>query len=173
MAEGSTLLDALTAELLGDVGRLHDEVKALSNALPGAAQEVRQAGSSAAEALNTSVAKAVEELAKRGAEVEVSRHQAAFLVAAEKVIQDIRSEATTAAPSAWKIKVALAMSLVVLVSALAGGVLGATFSGRQTLTSDQARKIAAGEDFIRIIPTLDDATRAKLNAAIEKTKGDK
>jgi hypothetical protein len=42
MAE-STALEALTAELLGDVGLLHDQVKALRAALPNIAQEVSSA----------------------------------------------------------------------------------------------------------------------------------
>ena len=36
----STALEALTAELLGDVGVLHDQVKALREVLPGVAQDV-------------------------------------------------------------------------------------------------------------------------------------
>jgi len=39
MAE-STALEALTAELLGDVGVLHDQVKALRNVLPDVTAEV-------------------------------------------------------------------------------------------------------------------------------------
>lgn len=52
MAEPTTAIEALTSELLGDVVKLHDEVKALKDLLPGTAEVV-------ASALNASTGKAV------------------------------------------------------------------------------------------------------------------
>jgi hypothetical protein len=47
-----TLLEALTAELLGDVGVLHDQIKDLRYALP---ELIEQAGLQAAQSMQTTI----------------------------------------------------------------------------------------------------------------------
>lgn len=168
MAE-STALEALTAELLGDVGRLHDEVKGLASALPGACEAIRQAGQEGSGELKAAVKGAVDELAKGAAEAEAAKLQAAFTKVAEEVLQDIRKQAHAAAPSAWKIKVAVSLAFVVALSGAAGAVVGAWYTKRAH-SEEEARQIAAGKDFLQVLPQLDQATRDKLARMIDRSR---
>lgn len=168
MAE-STALEALTAELLGDVGKLHDDVKQLANALPDAAGAIRQAGQDSAGTIQLAVDKAVGELSKGVADAEVAKLQASFMSVAEGVLRDIRKEASTAAPSGWKIKVAVSLCLVVALSGVAGAIVGAAYVKRQH-GDEEARQIAAGKDFLNVLPLLDQPTRDKLASLIEKSR---
>ena len=164
----STALEALTAELLGDVGRLHDEVKGLSNALPGATDSVRQAGVDAAATIQGAVDQAVQGLAKGAAEAEAAKIQAEFVRVAEKTLADIRKQAHASAPAGWKIKVALSMSITLLVAAAAGGVVGYQVGAKRQPSADEVRQLAAGKDFLQVLPQLDQTTRDKLVRLIEK-----
>lgn len=164
MAE-STALEALTAELLGDVLHLHHEVKAVSSALPGAAEKIRQAAQEGADELKAAVKKAVEDLAKGAADAEAAKLHASFTKIAEGVLEDIRKEAHAAAPSAWKIKVAVSLTFVVALSCAAGVISGAWY-----IKQTEARQIAAGKDFLQLLPQLDQATRDKLVKLIEKNR---
>lgn len=106
MAE-STALEALTAELLGDVGVLHDQVKALREVLPGVAEQVGgklevQTGTmlAAADKLRgvlSDMAKQVDAYAETATEkaVEASKvdiRQAAAFAAAESVRGTVGAE---------------------------------------------------------------------------------
>lgn len=51
----STLLEALTAELLGDVGKLHADVKQLAGAIPDASETIKNSGAEAAKQLEVAV----------------------------------------------------------------------------------------------------------------------
>jgi uncharacterized protein (DUF885 family) len=168
MAE-STALEALTAELLGDVGRLHDEVKGLASALPGACEAIREAGSEGAGQLKAAVKEAVAELAKDAAKAEAEKLQAAFTKVAEGVLQDIRKQAHAAAPSAWKIKVAVSLAFVVALSGVAGAIVGSWYV-KHSRNDEEVRQLAAGKDFLAVLPQLDQATREKLERLIEKSR---
>lgn len=168
MAE-STALEALTAELLGDVGKLHDDVKQLAKALPDAAGAIRQAGEDSAGTIQAAVDKAVGDLSKSLAQTEVAKLQASFMSVAESVLHDIRKEASTAAPSGWKIKVAVSSCLVMALSGVAGAVVGADYIKRSH-GDEEARQIAAGKDFLQVLPLLDQPTRDKLSSLIEKSR---
>lgn len=168
MAE-STVLEALTAELLGDVGKLHDDVKQLATALPDAAGAIRQAGQDSAGTIQAAVDKAVGDLSKSAVEMEVAKLLAAFIGVAETVLRGVRKEASTAAPSGWKIKVVVSLCLVVALSGVAGVIVGAAYV--KFLHSDEEkRQIAAGKDFLQILPQLDPPTREKLVRLIEKNR---
>jgi len=106
MAE-STALEALTAELLGDVGVLHDQVKALREVLPSVAEQVGdklelQTGTmlAAADKLRgvlSDMAKQVDDYAETATQkaVEASKldiRQAAALAAAESVRNTVGEE---------------------------------------------------------------------------------
>lgn len=170
MAE-STALEALTAELLGDVGRLHDDVKDLASALPDAAQVIRQAGESGAEELRKAVSQAVSEVAKGTAEAEAAKLQVAFKKVAENVLQDIRQQAHAAAPSAWKIKVAISISFLAFIFSMAGAIIGYWYATtKQAPGAEISRQVAAGKDFLKILPLLDQPTRDKLVKLIEQNK---
>ncbi len=73
MAAPSTALEALTAELLGDVGRLHDDVKAMASASPGAAQSIRASGKEAADSISSALASAVADLTHEAAQREAGQ----------------------------------------------------------------------------------------------------
>ena len=115
--------------------------------------------------LKAAVKGAVDELAKGAAEAEAAKLQAAFTKVAEEVLQDIRKQAHAAAPSAWKIKVAVSLAFVVALSGAAGAVVGAWYTKQA-----QAREIAAGKDFLQVLPQLDQATRDKLARMIDRNR---
>ena len=100
----STALEALTAELLGDVGVLHDEVKALREALPGTAADV----TAKLEVQTGHMLAAAENL--RGVLVDMSRQVDAYATeatnkAAEAAKIDIRQAAAQAAGASVKTEV--------------------------------------------------------------------
>lgn len=168
MAE-STALEALTAELLGDVGILHDDVKQLALALPDAAKVIQEAGEKGAEQLRLAVSQAVSDVAQGTADSEAKKFEVAFKKVAEEVLQDIRQQAHAAAPSAWKIKVAISISFIVLIGFSAGLVIGAWYS-KNTPNAEESRQIAAGKDFLKILPLLDQSTRDRIAKLIEKNQ---
>lgn len=161
----STALEALTAELLGDVGKLHDDVKQLSIALPGASEMIIKAGQQSSYDLKKAVQEAVDALAKDAAQAEAAKLQATFTQVAEKVLQDIRKQSNAAAPSAWKIKIALSMSLVLAISCAAGVILGSWYT-----KNSYEKQISAGSDLLQIWPQIDTSTKEKIVKLIEKSK---
>lgn len=109
MAE-STALEALTAELLGDVGKLHDDVKALRELLPGVANGVTEGLQAASEKINqgmlvqggnylAAAGKLAEVLQSMSEEIDRAAAQAAT-TAAESAKLDVRQAATQAASGA-------------------------------------------------------------------------
>lgn len=170
MAE-STALEALTAELLGDVGKLHDQVKSLGTALPDAAETIRTAGRDAAQTLAGAVDKAVGDLGTAAADAEVARIQAQVGEIALAVLSQVRKEASASAPHGWKIKVAMGVGGLVLLGGLAGGVIGAAWFGKSAAPdAEQAKQIEAGRDFLQVLPQLDEPTREKLVKMIQKNR---
>ncbi len=168
MAE-STVLEALTAELLGDVGVLHDKVKALDDALPQVSETLRGAGREAAQTIAAAVAKAVTNLNQATADAEVARIQAEVGRIAEEVLKQVRKESRADAPHGWKVKIALAVVGVLLLGGLAGGIVGAAWFGKaRAITDEEAKQLAAGRDFIQVLPQLDAPTRDKVVRAIQK-----
>lgn len=167
----STALEALTAELLGDVGKLHDQVKALQGALPDAAETIRAAGRDAAQDLAGAVGKAIGDLGQAAAAAEVAKIEAQVAEIAKAVLSQVRKEASASAPHGWKVKVALGVTGLVLLGALAGGVIGAAWFGKAAPpTPEQAKQIEAGRDFLQVLPQLDDTTRDKLVKMIQKNR---
>lgn len=165
----NTIQDQLIAELLGDVGVLHDDVKALKAALPGAAADIEKAGINAAESLKIAVGDAVSELSKASHDLQVEKFHAEFIRVANTVLNDIGKTATTAAPSAWKVKVAVSMTFVIALSGIAGGIIGATYY-HQGHSQEETREIAAGKDFLKVLPQLDEATKNKIANLLEKNR---
>jgi len=167
----STVMEALTAELLGDVGKLHERVKDLDAALPEAAETIRAAGRDVAQEIKGAVQAAVTDLSKGAAEVEVARIQAQVGEIAQAVLSQVRKEASAAAPHGWKIKAALGMGGLILLGGLAGGIIGAAWFGKgQVPSAEEAKQIEAGRDFLQVLPQLDDATKEKLVWMIQKNR---
>lgn len=171
----STAMEALTAELLGDVGKLHDEVKAVAAALPGAAETIRVAAKEAAEVLNFAVEKAVADLGKAASDAEVARIQGQVNEIARAVLIQVRKEASASAPHGWKVKVAFGVAGLVLLGAVAGAVVGAWSVAKagpgDQVSAEQAKQLEAGRDFLQVLPQLDDATRDKVIRMIQKNRG--
>lgn len=171
MAGESSVLDALVAELLGDVGVLHDKVKALNTALPDVSEAVRGAGRDAADSIGVAVSKAVAELTKSAADAEVAKVKAQVNKIAEEVLTQVRKEASASAPYGWKVRVGLGVCAVMLLGGLAGGIIGAAWFGKtHTPTAEQAKQIEAGRDFLLVLPQLDQQTKEKLIRMIEKNR---
>ncbi len=171
MSGESSVLDALVAELLGDVGKLHDRVKALNAALPDVSEAVREAGRDAADSIGVAVGKAVAELSKSAADAEVAKVQAQVNKIAEEVLMQVRKEASASAPYGWKVRVGLGVCGVILLGGLAGGIIGAAWFGKAEVpTAEQAKQIEAGRDFLQVLPQMDQATREKLIRMIEKNR---
>lgn len=199
----STHLEALTAELLGDVGKLHDEVKAVGGAIPGAAESIRQAGRDAAAMIEAagkqvqadlenavkaerqaaadisrSTSQAYQDIvmaARAATEAEVPKLQVRFVNIAQDVLEQVRKEASSTAPIGWKVKMGFGAGGLVLLGALAGGIIGSAWfaKGRApeaAMTADQAKQLEAGRDFLQVLPQLDEATKNKLIHMIQKNR---
>lgn len=199
----STHLEALTAELLGDVGKLHDEVKAVVAAIPGAAEAIRQAGRDAAASIEAagkqvqadlenavkaerqaaadisrSTSQAVQDIvtaARAATEAEVPKLQVHFVNIAQDVLEQVRKEASSTAPIGWKVKMGFGAGALVLLGALAGGIIGSAWFGKAhtpdaTMTAEQAKQLEAGRDFLQVLPQLDEPTKAKLVHMIQKNR---
>lgn len=108
--------------------------------------------------------------AKAATESEGPKMQAQFISIAQDVLQQVKKEAGAAAPAGWKIKVGLALSSVVLLGGLAGVVIGSTWYGKPSKSLDEVKQLAAGKDFLQILPQLDPPTREKLVRLIEKNR---
>lgn len=87
----------------------------------------------------------------------------------EEVSLQIREESAAPSPSAWKIKVSLALSCVLLLGGLAGSIIGAARYGKSlALTAEQAQQLSMGKALMEILPQLDKATKDKLVHQLEK-----
>lgn len=151
MSDSKTRMDYLYKQFLGDEHALLERMEALKTDIPAV------------------VDKAMGELSKGIADAQVAKIEASFLSVAEEVLRDIRKEASTAAPSGWKIKVAVSLCLVVALSGVAGAIVGAAYV-KQQHGEEEARQIAAGKDFLNVLPMLDQPTRDRLASLIEKSR---
>lgn len=125
MAGPSTALEALTAELLGDVGRLHDEVKAMALVLPGAAQAIRTSGQEAAANIGTALNAAVKNLTHEAAHREsqiasqaVNEEVAQARATAAKFIEEVAKQNRNVNASKW---FAIAGGVCLFVAAASAG----------------------------------------------------
>lgn len=131
----STALEALTAELLGDVGVLHDEVKALREALPGTAADV----TAKLEVQTGHMLAAAENL--RGVLVDMSRQVDAYAdestkAAAEAAKIDIRQAAAIAAGQAIKAEIGKEILEVVgFINEAAGNLVAQTDQASASIRS--------------------------------------
>ena len=126
MAAPSTALEALTAELLGDVGNLHDDVKAMASALPGAAEAIRTSGKEAADSISTALKSAVADLTHEAAQREaaiasqaVNEEVAQARSTAAKLIEEVAQANRNVNASKW---FTVAAGACIAVAAVAGGV---------------------------------------------------
>jgi len=135
--------------------------------LTEAVKEERQAAAQISEATAAAYQQVVS-AAKAATEIEAPKMQTQFVSIAQDVLKQVRDEAGASAPAAWKIKVGLVLSGVVLLGGLAGGIIGAEWYGKGAPSQEQVKQIAAGKDFLQLLPQLDQATRDKLVHLIEK-----
>lgn len=179
----STTQEALIAELLGDVGKLHDEVKALETRLPAMLESTENALAIQAGAIATASKESHAQLVKftQAAMDAIEKHaQAKGLQIGqwsseerEKVRQAMREHAGEAMAGAVnEIKVAAAAvqaerkdarSRVIIAAVIAGLVAGVVGAGG-VLWMDRDREAAAefGKTAWRV---LDEKTRQKVQAA--------
>lgn len=113
--------------------------------------------------------------ARAATEAEVPKLQVRFVNLAQDVLQQVRKEASATAPIGWKVKVAFGAAGLVLLGALAGGVIGSAWSGKGRASEtgvnpDQAKQLEAGRDFLQVLPQLDEATKTKLIHMIQKNR---
>lgn len=147
-------MDILYQDVMGDIQELVEKIESLQKEIPGVTgQAVKQLLDAAANLKDSAAA------------AEADKLQIAFTKVAENVLQDIRREAHAAAPSAWKIKVSISLSILAIICASAGAVIGSFYK-----SEEETRQIAAGKDFLQVLPQLDQQTRDKIAKLIEKNR---
>ena len=142
MAE-STALEALTAELLGDVGVLHDQVKALREVLPGVAEQV----GSTLEVQTGAMLAAADKL--RGILSEMEKQVDTYTkTATEKAVEaskvDIRQAAAFAAAESVRSTVGKEIRAVVIQVNQAAAQLARETECTQASISAASRQVAWG-----------------------------
>lgn len=142
MAE-STALEALTAELLGDVGVLHDQVKALREVLPGVAEQV----GSTLEVQTGAMLAAADKL--RGILSEMEKQVETYTkTATEKAVEaskvDIRQAAAFAAAESVRSTVGKEIRAVVIQVNQAAAQLARETERTQASISAASRQVAWG-----------------------------
>lgn len=168
MAE-STALEALTAELLGDVGILHDKVKALNEVLPDVAEAIREAGREAAASITIAVDNATEDLKRAAREVSGEKVDEQVARIAEAVLTQVRREASGPAANSTKRKIILIATGMLVLGIIAGGIAGSAWQSKShAMTEVQTQQLAAGKDFLQLLPQLDQSTRDRLIRMIQK-----
>lgn len=127
MAIPSTALEALTAELLGDVGLLHDEVKAMRSSLPEAAETIKSSAKEAANNISTALHLAVTDLTHEAAQREakfaidaVNSEVSQARNTATKLIEDVAKANRNVNASKWFTVAASACIGVAMVSGWIG-----------------------------------------------------
>ena len=155
MPDARTKIEFLYQEVLRDIHVLLTHVDEIKNTVPAEINAAAENLKAAAATMQSTVTAA-----------ETERLQIAFTKVAEAVLQDIRREAHAAAPSAWKIKVAVSMTLVIALSGLAGFVAG-HWNSYPANNPAQEAQLAAGKDFLSVLPLLDTGTREKIARLIE------
>lgn len=130
----ASVRDALIAEMLGDVGRLHDSVKSLDARLLPMVEACERA------------AQAAERAAGRAESPPV-----------------LATLTPAAASGAWRLLVVGLVLGAVLASAAAFAVV------RASAVRDE-RTMAAGRDFLAVLPKLDAGTRQKIADALESKR---
>lgn len=150
MAAPSTALEALTAELLGDVGRLHDDVKAMAAALPGAAQAIRTSGKEAADSISTALESAVADLTHEAAQREaaiasqaVNEEVAQARATAAKLIEEVARANRNVNASKW---FTVAAGACIAVAAVAGGAGYWIASTQAESAAARAGQVLAGPE---------------------------
>ena len=174
----STALEALTAELLGDVGKLHDEVKALREALPNLIADLEQRTAAVQtaiagiddEAVQAAVTASLEAAAEKIVTAAVRDTAAAVLAeSVQPAARRLDSGARTIYQAAKAAKNGARERLVTLVGAsiLAGAFGGAAASATATyvqnhVAKEQATLIENGRALATAWPELDEKTRKRI-----------
>lgn len=121
----STALEALTAEMLGDIGILHDEVKAMRSSLPEAAETIKSSAKEAADNISTALHLAVTDLTHEAAQREakfavdaVNNEVSQARATAAKLIEDVAKANRNVNASKW---FAVAAAACIGVAVAAGG----------------------------------------------------
>lgn len=155
----------------------HDAMTAIQSAvdkilidLGEAVRSERQAASDIGRATAEAYTQIVS-VARAATDAEVPKMHAQFVNIAQDVLQQVRKEASAAAPYGWKIKAALSAAGLVLLGGLAGGIIGASWFGKAAPPDvETSKRIEAGRDFIQALPQLDVATREKIVRQIQKNR---
>lgn len=150
--------------------QIPETVKSAVADLNGAVKAERE--SAAKIALSVSVAqKQILAAAQAASNAELMNMQKRMYKVMEEVSLQIREESVASSPSAWKIKVSLALSCVLLLGGLAGIIIGATnYPKSITLTALQAQQLSMGKTLMEVLPQLDKATKDKLLHQLEKNQ---
>lgn len=136
--------------------------------LAAAANDERAAAAAASESVAAAL-RDVRASIEAGGDNELSSLRAKFAQTADSVLRDVAGTAREAAPQVWKYRVGMVLGLSALLFALAGGVVGAEFFGRQAeRTQDEARQLAAGRDMLAVLPKLDPETHDKVVRMVEQ-----
>jgi hypothetical protein len=90
---------------------------------------------------------------------------------ADQVLEQIRFEATNKAPSAWKAKVCVGMTISLLAVASAGVIIGSIWNDATFfITKEESKQLAFGKKMEKILPQLDKRTLNKIVEVSENSK---
>lgn len=192
MAEGSqsgarNAREALVQALFDDADKLIVRMEQVQQAIPQAINQGVQTLNAAAAAYQADLVEAVKAegalvrqmedatrtayagiatAAKLATEQEVTKVQLMLAKAVETALQKVSAEAS--APASWRYKVAALQAVTALLIAIAGGIVGATWFGHAAPTDEEKAQLAAGRDFMRIYPQLDQATKDKVERLVSR-----
>ena len=148
---------------------IQSAVDASIEQLAEAVKAERQAAADIGQA-TTNAYKQIVAAANAASEAELPRIKTQLLQITHDALQEVRKEAAQAAPYGWKVKVAISLAGIVLLGALAGGIIGATWFGHNKPTAEEEKQLAAGKDFLQVLPMLDKATKDRLIDLIQRSR---
>lgn len=149
---------------------IKETVKSAVADLNGAVKAERE--SAAKIALSVAVAQQqIVAAAQAASNAELINMQKRMYKVMEEVSVQIRDDSVTSSPSAWKIKVGITLSWVLLLGGLAGFIIGAArYGSSHVLTAEQAQQLSIGKSLMEVLPHLDKATKDKLLHQLEKNQ---
>lgn len=178
--KGYTLLEQLTAEMVGEVSTLYHQVQEIKGSLPSLLEDTTMQASLALQRNLKCVVDEIERSVQRERqfaelilsferdakqriahetthvlEAEVKQAQRILEGIAARVLDQVRHEAARAAPLRWKIRFSFAMTVLILAAFVSGFLLASTDARRTILlTSDEIRQIEYGRQVEAVVPKL-------------------
>jgi hypothetical protein len=169
MATEPTVRDALIAEILGDVGKLHDSVQELKAITPTVFESTKTGMSEILAALEKEVGKISTLVAdsKSGrTRLDPAMSKKIMDAATQEITRQVKEQSLIKVQGAWKVKVATLLLSSTLLVGLAGLVVGAVFGPRYfpsiALTNEEQTQLKIGKNAMRLAQKWDKQSRENL-----------